>query len=269
MTVSRTLGAIVVAAVSLAIASCAPNSGSTLAPTIGAAPSAIASAEASLPIVSRPSYHPVPEFSGSPSASGRVSSPAQAAALVFASNPLFAQIRPANRDAAGQSASYTASASGNGFAVAVTMGSGDCLAGCINSHTWNYSVSATGDVGLVSESGDVVEVATPTPSAEKAQVTISLVAGPVCPVERNSPDPDCAPRPVVGAQVVVRDPNGAQVASAAADQSGQVVFELPTGAYYAEASAANGLMRQPEPAAFSIVGGSTAGFSMEYDTGIR
>ena len=271
MTVNRTLGAIVVAAASLAIASCAPSSGSTLAPTISAAPSASAnaSAPASVPVVTRPSLHPVPEFSGSPSAAGQVSSPAQAAALVFASNPLFAQIRPTNRDVAGQSASYTASASGNGFAVSVTLGSGDCLAGCINSHTWNYSVSAAGDVGLVSESGDVVEVATPTPSAEKAQVTISLVAGPVCPVERNSPDPGCAPRPVVGAQVVVRDPNGAQVASAAADQSGQVVFELPTGAYYAEASAANGLMGQPEPAAFSIVGGSTAGFSMEYDTGIR
>ncbi len=269
MNVSRTLAALIVAAASLALVSCSQSSGGTLAPTNSAASGPLASAEASLPAEPAPSYHPVPALSESPSVTGQVSSAAQAAALVFAANPLFAQIQPANRELAGQSESYTASPAGDGFAVAVTIGSGDCPAGCVNSHTWNYSVSGSGGVELVSESGDVVEIGIPTPGAGQAQVTISLVAGPVCPVERDSPDPGCAPRPVAGAQVVVRDPSGTQVASATADQSGQVTLELPSGAYYAEAAASSGLMGQPDAAAFSVVGGSTMGFSMEYDTGIR
>jgi hypothetical protein len=264
---------VMVAVASIALACSAPANG-TSAPTTSSSPSSTpstspSSAASVSSAAPTPSYRPIDAPTESPFVTGQVTSAAQAAALVLASNALFAQIRPANPGVAGQSAWYTASAAGDGFSVSVTLGSGDCLAGCINSHTWNYSVSASGGVELVNESGDDVEVGLPTPGAGPAQVIISLVAGPVCPVQQSSPDPSCAPRPVVGAQVVVRDPSGTEVASATADQSGQAMFELPTGAYYAEASAADGFMRQPEPAAFSVVGGSAMSFSMEYDTGIR
>jgi len=263
---------VMVALASLALGACSAPPNGTQAPTTSSSLSSTPSPSSAISVPSTaptPSYRPIDAPTESPFVSGQVTSAAQAAALVLASNPLFAQVRPANPGVAGQSAWYTASEAGDGFSVSVTLGSGDCLAGCINSHTWNYSVYASGGVELVSESGDDVEVAIPTPGAGLAQVTISLVAGPVCPVEQNPPNPSCTPRPVDGAQIIVRDPSGAQVASATVDQSGEVTFELPTGAYYAEASGANGMMRQPEPAAFSVVGGSTMSFSMEYDTGIR
>ena len=263
---------VLVAVASIALGACSALGNGSPAPTAsgGPSPTPSASSAASAPSTApTPSYRPIDAPTESPFVTGQVASAAQAAALVLASNPLFAQIGPANPGVAGQSAWYTASAAGDGFSVSVTLGSGDCLAGCINSHTWNYSVSASGDVKLVSDSGGDVEIAAPTPGAGPAQVIISLVAGPVCPVEQSPPNPSCAPRPVVGAQVIVRDPSGAQVASATVDESGDVTFELPTGAYYAEASAAGGMMRQPEATAFSVVGGSTVSFSMEYDTGIR
>ena len=264
---------VMVAVASIGLGACSAPANGTPAPTTSSSPSPTPSPRSSAASVPSteptPSYRPIDAPTESPLVTGQVTSAAQAAAIVLASNPLFAQVRPANPGVAGQSAWYTASAAGDGFSVSVTLGSGDCLAGCINSHTWNYSVSASGGVELVSESGDNVEVAVPTPGAGLAQVIISLVAGPVCPVEQNPPDPSCAPRPVESAQIIVRDPTGAQLASSTVDQSGEATFELPAGAYYAEASAAGGMMRQPEPVAFSVVGGSTMSFSMEYDTGIR
>jgi hypothetical protein len=205
----------------------------------------------------------------SPIAVSQVSSPAQAAALVFASNPLFAAITPPAKGVAGQASSYQAFQSGAGFAVAVTMGSGDCLSGCINNHTWNYTVSAKGAVQLVSEQGDPVEVSIDHGTSDPATVTVKLVAGPVCPVERDPPDPSCAPRPVPDVEVVLRDPSGAEVARGTSDPTGQISFTVPAGAYYLEPAAASGLMRQAEPEAFSVVGGSSVILTLEYDTGIR
>ena len=205
----------------------------------------------------------------SPISASHVNSPAQAAALVFASNPLFAAITPPGKGVVGQSSSYQAFQSGDGYSVAVTMGSGDCQAGCINNHTWNYTVSADGKVQLVSEQGDQIEVSSNHGTSDPATVTVKLVAGPVCPVERNPPDPSCAPRPVPTADVVLRDPSGAEVGRGSSDAAGQVVFTVPAGAYYVEAGAVSGLMRQAEPEAFSVVGGSSVILTLEYDTGIR
>jgi hypothetical protein len=198
-----------------------------------------------------------------------VDSAAQAAALVFASNELFAQILPSSGSALGQSSSYTASDTGSDYTVDVTLGSGDCEAGCIHSHTWSYSVAYDGNITLISEQGDPPEGPHPALSNRPATVTIRLVAGPVCPVERDPPDPSCAPRPVGDTEVVVFDPNGTEVGRKSSDATGQAVFILPGGAYYAEPTEASGLMRQAEPQAFSVIGGSNAGFALEYDTGIR
>ncbi len=250
------------------VAACGTLPGSSNSPpasTSSAAPSA-------------PAATPVPSSAATPSGTpGRrtaapvtqVTSPAQAAAVVFASDPVFASITQPEPGSIGASTSYQASQVGDKFSVSVTIGSGDCPAGCINQHTWNYTVSNNGTVTLVSEQGgqvvDPIDRGTPDP----AQVTIRLVAGPVCPVERNPPDPSCAPRPVPGGLVVLRDPSGAQVGQAVADAGGKVAFSVPGGAYYAEASAVEGLMRQAEPQAFSVPGGRNATIVMEYDTGIR
>ena len=228
----------------------------------------------STPSIAPPSAPPASALSenSAPPTAGpalEVTSEAQAAALVFAANPLFSSITPVSPGLAGGSTSYQAAQSADGYTVSVSIGSGDCQAGCINQHTWSYSVSNGGALKLVSEQGDPAEISAPSPNASPATVTISLVAGPVCPVERNPPDPSCAPRAVPSAAIIVRGPSGKELARQDADANGQAVFTLPGGSYYAESSAVSGLMRQAEATAFSVVGGSVVGFSMEYDTGIR
>ena len=87
----------------------------------------------------------------------RVATPADAAALVIATNPLFAgtmQLRP---DVIGASRWWTAEPlAGGGYRVELTVGWGDCMAGCIERHMWTFEVDATGSVKLVSETGDAV-----------------------------------------------------------------------------------------------------------------
>jgi hypothetical protein len=46
---------------------------------------------------------------------------------------------------------------GGAFEIKLTVGWGDCQAGCISRHTWTYDVAADGTVSLVSESGDPLQ----------------------------------------------------------------------------------------------------------------
>lgn len=188
---------------------------------------------------------------------------------MLASEPRFAAISPLRPDTVGQAAWYEAFEAGNGYQVSVTIGSGDCIAGCIDRHTWTYDVARDGSVTLAGEQGDEVDYAPPQATADDATTTISLSSGPHCPVERLPRDPDCAPRPVVGAEVSVFDPRATLVAGGESDANGQVVFELPAGAYFVEVEPIEGLMGKPEAQAFSVVGGHSAGLLFIYDTGIR
>ena len=43
-----------------------------------------------------------------------------------------------------------------GYSIAITVGSGDCPAGCISQHTWTFTVTADGSVTKTGESGDPV-----------------------------------------------------------------------------------------------------------------
>ncbi len=176
---------------------------------------------------------------------------------------------PLRADVVGQSSWYEASEDSNGFNVNITAGQGDCQAGCIERHTWQYHVSHSGDVQLIGETGDDVAVAPPTGGVGDVRVTVSLLAGPTCPVEQIPPAPGCAPRPVVGADVGIYGPHGNLVATATSDASGSVIFDVPAGAYYVAASPAEGLMLDPEPQAFSAIAGDEVGLVLSYDTGIR
>jgi len=198
-----------------------------------------------------------------------VTSPAQAAAVVFAFNPLFNSVSQPIAGVIGASTSYQAAQVGDGFSVSVTIGSGDCPAGCINQHTWNYSVSGAGTVTLVSEQGDPAEVSIDHGTAGLATISVRLVAGPVCPVERNPPDPSCAPRPVAGTTVVLRDPSGAEVARGTSSDLGSITFSAPGGAYYVESAGAADYLRGATAQAFSVPDGRSVSILMEYDTGIR
>jgi hypothetical protein len=199
-----------------------------------------------------------------------VTSAAQAAALVFEANPsLFAGITPLQPDMIGQAAWYEATDTDDGFSVVVTIGSGDCMAGCIDRRTWTYSVARNGVIELLAEEGDEVQLPPHQGTDAPATIDVRLVAGPVCPVEQNPPDPNCAPRPVVNAEVILRDPAGAEVGRGVSDAEGRVVFSVPAGAYYLEPAAVTGYMGQAAEQALSVLGGSASNIVLAYDTGIR
>ena len=213
-----------------------------------------------------PSPSPIPSPGGG---SVEVGSAAQAAALVFASDPRWAGIVPLRSDLIGASSWFEASEDADGFSIVITFGRGDCEAGCIEKHNWNYHVDLNGTVTLVGESGDPFAIDPIGHLPGHAHLNVKLTAGPVCPVERNPPDPNCAPRNVANAEVVVYDPQGAEVARGTSDPDGMIGLDLPSGSYFVVAQPVEGLMGTPQPEAFAVIGGGTCGLLFEYDTGIR
>jgi len=105
-----------------------------------------------------PSPTPVPTVRPTPTPIVvRVSSPADAAALVIATNPIFGGTMELRPDVIGASRWWTATPlAGGGFRIELTVGWGDCMAGCIERHVWTFDVDASGGVKLVSETGDPV-----------------------------------------------------------------------------------------------------------------
>lgn len=204
---------------------------------------------------------------------GPVTTPEEAVAAVVRREPRLTGIQPFDPDIIGQSAGVeVVPVSGVGaFLVSVRVGWGDCQAGCINEHTWVYAVLPDGGVTLQSEGGDAVPPdAWPSPGGDgRTGLAITATAGPTCPVETIPPKPECAPRPVAGAVVVVRDGAGAEVARVTLDAGGFAFVEVPAGAYQVEGLAANGLMGTPAPLDVAVIAGAATSVPLDYDTGIR
>jgi hypothetical protein len=117
--------------------------------------------------------------------------------------------------------------------------------------------------------------ASPSPSGAAASpdggtgIAGTATAGPVCPVETTPPDPSCAPRPVVGAVLIIRDASGGEAARATTDAAGAFVASVPAGAYVIEPQPAAGLMGTPAPQPVTVQAGSVTKVDIVYDTGIR
>lgn len=97
----------------------------------------------------------------------------------------------------------------------------------------------------------------------------TATAGPVCPVERNPPDPSCAPRPVAGATIVIRDGSGSQVAVAISGQDGSYFVALPPGEYVVDPQPVQGLLGTAAQEPAHVDAGAVTDVPLEYDTGIR
>jgi hypothetical protein len=97
----------------------------------------------------------------------------------------------------------------------------------------------------------------------------TATAGPVCPVERIPPDPACAPRPVPGAVLVIRDSTGHEVARATTAADGKFLVPVAPGTYVAEPQPVQGLMGGAPPQDVTVSAGATATIDVVYDTGIR
>jgi Carboxypeptidase regulatory-like domain len=195
-----------------------------------------------------------------------------AMAAVVAAEPRFAGILPRNLDLIGQSTWWEARpASGVGaFVVVISVGWGDCQAGCIDEHHWTYAVTPDGGARLLSEDGAPIPPdVLPGGEAGRTGVAGHATAGPVCPVETVPPDPNCAPRPVVGARIAALDPSGSVVAETTTDATGAFAIDLPAGDYTIQADPAAGLMGTPEAVPVTVAAGTTTTLDLAYDTGIR
>jgi hypothetical protein len=96
------------------------------------------------------------------------------------------------------------------------------------------------------------------------------VAGPVCPVERIPPDPACAPRPVIGAVMVITASDGHEVVRTTTDTDGRWTANLRAGAYTLTPQAVTGLLGRARPLQFTVsTTASSVGLDVTYDTGIR
>ena len=96
-----------------------------------------------------------------------------------------------------------------------------------------------------------------------------VTAGPVCPVEKNPPDPACAPRPVEGAILLFRDAAGKEVARTTTAADGTYFAELPQGFYVVVPQPAKGLLGTPGPQSVTVTEGAAVRLALGYDTGIR
>lgn len=109
-----------------------------------------------------------------------------------------------------------------------------------------------------------------TGGARSVEVAGVAVARPVCPVETASPDPACVPRPVIGAEIAVRDTAGNVVGRASTDGDGDFSLALAPGTYRVEPQPVEGLMGTAEPFELVVeVGEPVTDLQVVYDTGIR
>jgi hypothetical protein len=259
--------------VALAVAGCG---GAASSPSASSAPS--------------PSTSPPSAPSPSTPPSGGPLTEAGAVARVLAQDSRFAGIRPPDPNLIGQSAWYEVSPAVVGWRVAVTIGWGDCQAGCISRHSWVYEVDPAGVVTLVEERGDPLGDGSGDGSTDGSGgggaggppvvipaeggpwITGRAVAGPVCPVERVPPDPACADRPVAGAVMVVRDAGGAEVARATTAADGTFLVGVPgAGPWTVEPQAVDGLLGTAPTTVVEVVDAPSAWTAVvvAYDTGIR
>lgn len=122
---------------------------STLAPIVFCA---LALAACGGGAAASPSAAPTPTPTAGPAATA-----AEAAALVIATNPLFAGALELDANLIGASKWWVATPnSSGGYTIVMTVGWGDCPAGCISRHTWTFEVGPDGGLSLVSESGEAV-----------------------------------------------------------------------------------------------------------------
>jgi hypothetical protein len=114
-------------------------------------------------------------------------------------------------------------------------------------------------------SGSPVPAASTTPTSG---IRGKATAGPVCPVERVPADSACAPRPVIGAVIVVTDAGGKEVARATTGSDGTYLVTIPAGSYTVTPEMTTGIMRAPGPQSVTVTDG-LAVVDLAYDTGIR
>ncbi|MDP9483349.1 MAG: carboxypeptidase-like regulatory domain-containing protein, partial [Chloroflexota bacterium] len=105
-------------------------------------------------------------------------------------------------------------------------------------------------------------------TAPTGTVNLTLTAGPVCPVEQIPPDPNCAPRPVADAEVIVLTADGREAGRAKSDAAGRIRLTLPQGRYVIRPVQTNTFPSAPGDVTVDV-GTTPVDVALSYDTGIR
>lgn len=115
----------------------------------------------------------------------------------------------------------------------------------------------------------VIVAACAAPVDTTATIIGRLVAGPVCPVETDPPDPACVPHPVADAGVVAMDVDGNEY-RALSGVDGSFRLAVPAGKVVVTFSEVEGLMGVPEAVTVTLAHMETVDLGeIGYDTGIR
>jgi len=111
----------------------------------------------------------------------------------------------------------------------------------------------------------------PTPGVREGTLEVTVLAGPVCPVAQDPPDPECEARQVAGAPLFVSPGDGRDilVADAMSDEAGLATISLPPGDYILGAGDVDGLMGRPDSVIVTVAAGQATRVTLVYDTGIR
>ena len=103
-----------------------------------------------------PTLKPTPTPIGEP-----IATIDEAARLVIASDPRFAGVTKLDPNLIGASAWWEGQRLEMGdYELTITIGWGDCPAGCINKHQWLFRVTPDAVITLVSETGDPLPAGT-------------------------------------------------------------------------------------------------------------
>ena len=200
-------------------------------------------------------------------ANGPVTTEEEAIAAVIAKEPRFKGIAEKNPDMIGQSSWYEIKpASGVGaFLVTIYVGWGDCQAGCIDHHTWTFSVAPDGSATLLNESGsDPPPDAIPSGEGESGQgIQFISIAGPSCSVEQAA-DPACATHAVPDVTVIVSDVAGHALGMTVLDGSGRRYLGLNPGAYVVRAQPAFGTVPAPKAQKVTVRQGEVTEVTLKF-----
>lgn len=96
-----------------------------------------------------------------------------------------------------------------------------------------------------------------------------MLAGPVCPVERDPPDPECAPRPVSGAGITVTNTESGNGATAVSDDDGLYRLVVDAGPLRVVAGPVEGYLGIPDRVLVTGIAERTLVVDLLYDTGVR
>ena len=175
----------------------------------------------------------------------------KAAALVLSADPRFVGFAPLN-PALPQERWYEMTADGNTWDVTLTVGWGDCSAGCAHHHSWHYRVGPDAKPTLVEESGEGLPAdAFPSPASGVARV--HLVTTSPC-----ADGASCAFNGVPGAGFKFARfgaAGGDLVVALNADSKGSVVSSLPGGVYIVTTTSRPDGGPLPAPFALSLAPG--------------